>query len=107
MNRLLIGILSALLVTAGVATAESLRDDGSSSARSVSLADVPGPCDEAEHIGDPRCTGAAAVEGDGGRGRAHDELDDRRRGRGEDNSGRGRGHSGDGEDRSGPNRGSH
>ena len=48
--------------------------------------DVRGPCDEAEHANDPRCTGAAA-------------LDDRRgRGRDDDHSGRGRsgGNSGPG-----------
>jgi hypothetical protein len=38
--------------------------------------DVRGPCDEAEHANDPRCTGAAV----------HDD----RRGRDGDNSGRGR-----------------
>jgi hypothetical protein len=42
--------------------------------------DVRGPCDEAEHRNDPRCTGAAV----------HDDLrgrDDDRRGRDEDRSG--------------------
>jgi hypothetical protein len=64
--------------------------------------DVSGPCHEAEHAADPRCTGGAArVEDDGHagehRGRGDDDAD-------EDHSGRGRG--GGGEDRSGSNSGS-
>ena len=48
--------------------------------------DVSGPCDEAEHAADPRCTGATTVAGDDRSGR----------------SGSGSGRSG--EDRSGPGR---
>ena len=51
--------------------------------------DISGPCDEAEHANDPRCTGAV------------DDDDDRD----DDNSGPGSGDDDDG-DRSGPNRGS-
>jgi hypothetical protein len=51
--------------------------------------DISGPCDEAEHANDPRCTGAV------------DDDDDR-----DDNSGPGSGDDDDHGDRSGPNRGS-
>jgi hypothetical protein len=51
--------------------------------------DVRGPCDEAEHRNDPRCTGAA--------------MHDDRRGRDDDRRGRDDGHSGG--DRSGSNSG--
>src|SRR5829696_2420748 len=37
--------------------------------------DVSGPCDEAEHASDPRCTGAAAAAAD--RGRDGGAADDR------------------------------
>ena len=56
--------------------------------------DVSGPCDEAEHASDPRCTGTQAPAG------ARD--DDDHRGRGDDDRGdddRGRGHDDDGEER--------
>jgi hypothetical protein len=66
--------------------------------------DVPGPCDEAEHAADPRCTGVAVARADddgadGGfddRGLDHREFDDHGghggddRG-GDDHGGRGRG----------------
>jgi hypothetical protein len=60
--------------------------------------DISGPCDEAEHANDPRCTGAAGARGDDrsddhrgrGRGRGGDDnrSDDNRS---NDSSGRGRG----------------
>ena len=57
--------------------------------------DVSGPCDEAEHANDPRCTGAAGADDRRGRdGRADDaRADDRGRGRG-----RGSGGGGDDDD---------
>lgn len=57
--------------------------------------DVSGPCDEAEHANDPRCTGGTVTDD---RDDAHDD----------DNSGRGRGEDDDNdndEDRSGSNSG--
>jgi hypothetical protein len=62
--------------------------------------DVSGPCDEAEHANDPRCTGAATSTDD--RGRDDGATDDRSgsdsgRGGGDDDSG--------GDDRSGSNSG--
>jgi hypothetical protein len=62
--------------------------------------DVSGPCDEAEHANDPRCTGAATSTDE--RGRDDGATDDRSgsdsgRGGGDDDSG--------GDDRSGSNSG--
>ena len=68
MTKLLIGLLGAgVVATGGYAAASSLDADP---ARTVSLPaattaatsveDVSGPCDEAEHRSDPRCTGAPA-----------------------------------------------
>jgi hypothetical protein len=61
--------------------------------------DLSGPCDEAEHANDPRCTGAQAQRADDNPN--HDANDDRsgpNRGP-EDNSGGGNsGHGGGGED---------
>ncbi|MGH3021656.1 MAG: hypothetical protein ACRDNR_16085 [Gaiellaceae bacterium] len=60
--------------------------------------DISGPCDEAEHADDPRCTGGAPVGGSGpGPGRDDDRDDDDRSGRsGPDNSGPGSDSSGPG-----------
>lgn len=74
-------------------TAATTTDDiviGNPAATTTDGVDISGPCDEAEHASDPRCTGA--VDDDDDRG------DD-------DNSGPGSG-SDDHDDRSGPNRGS-
>ena len=80
MTRLLIGLLGAgVIATGGYAAATGLETDP---ARTVSLPgatstedtkrrrlggddddelnDISGPCDEAEHRNDPRCTGASA-----------------------------------------------
>lgn len=121
MTKLLIGLLGAgVLATAGYAAATGLETEP---ARTVSLPgatstgdtttsatttsattaatttddvnDVSGPCDEAEHRNDPRCTGAA---GDDDHRGGDDDGDD-------DNSGRGSGGGDDDEDRSGSNSG--
>ena len=68
---------------------------GSAPAATTNSVDISGPCDEAEHANDPRCTGA--VDGD------DDRNDDRHDDRDDDNSGPG---SGGDDDRSGPDRGS-
>jgi hypothetical protein len=76
--------------TTRTATVEERREAGE---------DVRGPCDEAEHANDPRCTGIAATGDDrsGPGGREHDDDAD------EDHSGPGRGS--DDDDRSGCNSG--
>jgi hypothetical protein len=52
---------------------------------------VSGPCDEAEHANDPRCTGAAVQGDDDGADHTEQGEDDHsgRGGGGEDNSGHG------------------
>ena len=121
MTKLLVGLLGAgVIATGGWAAASSLDADP---ARTVSLPgatteaattadtttadtttaqtttaqtttdDVSGPCDEAEHARDPRCTGGAPAGGD------DDDRDDDRSGR------RGGDDREDDEDRSGSNSG--
>ena len=126
MTKLLIGLLGAgVIATGGYAAATSVDADP---ARTVSLPgatstggtttgdttaatttaddvnDISGPCDEAEHANDPRCTGGAAT----------DDRDDDRGGHGDedrggdDSSGHGSGDvddEDDDEDRSGSNSG--
>src|SRR5215210_828001 len=146
MSKLLAGIIAALLVGVGVAAASSLTTSNDDPVPTSSIStvdstgttgatgttettpptstetgeDVSGPCDEAEHADDPRCTGGATTTDDdrrgrgrnddadedraddhGGRGRDHAEDD----GRADDHGGRARGDDG-GEDRSGSNSGS-
>jgi hypothetical protein len=60
--------------------------------------DVSGPCDEAEHANDPRCTGAAPQAGEDANDDANDDHSANRgpgNGGGEDNSGH-QGNSGPG-----------
>lgn len=89
MTKLLISLLGAgVLATGGWAAASGLGD--AEPARTVSLPaatetttsavttatvedeveneaeDVSGPCDEAEHANDPRCTGGATTDDNGG-----------------------------------------
>ncbi len=59
--------------------------------RSTTGREVSGPCDEAEHANDPRCTGTGAGD-DRGRGRGRGGDDDGA----EDNSGSGSGSDGSG-----------
>jgi hypothetical protein len=96
MSKLLAGIIAALFVGVGVAAASSLtsRDDSPTPTGSVSTLDstastgttdtgedISGPCDEAEHATDPRCTGSATdgattggtTTGDDDRGRGFRE----------------------------------
>jgi hypothetical protein len=112
-TKLLIGLFAAgVIATAGWAAATSVDTDP---ARTVSLPgattsattaaattdeaeDISGPCDEAEHRNDPRCTGGATAD---------DRADEDARGDdargGDDRSGHGPG--GGDDDRSGSNSG--
>jgi hypothetical protein len=140
-SKLLAGIIAALIVGVGVAAASSLTTSNDDPVATSSIStldstastgttettpttstetgeDVSGPCDEAEHANDPRCTGGANTQDDDRRGRGRDGDDDARvdddggRGRdhAEDDGGvedhSGRGHDGGGEDRSGSSSGS-
>jgi hypothetical protein len=59
--------------------------------------DISGPCDEAEHANDPRCTGGTPTGSSGpGPGRDDDRGDDRSGPSGPDNSGPGSDSSGPG-----------
>ena len=71
MKKLLLTGLTLLLVISGATVAFGLAGDDSpsrtvSSTTTSTAEDVSGPCDEAEHANDPRCTGAA-TDDDGGR----------------------------------------
>ena len=121
-------IISAILVFAGVAAAGSLPgvsggSDDTPTLDTPSLAttttstggttvgtttgeepgeDVSGPCDEAEHANDPRCTGTASTDDDnGGLGRGGDDDHGGDERGGDDRSG----HGGGDDDRSGSNSG--
>jgi hypothetical protein len=78
--------------TTGTQTTERGDDRGGRAARRARVRreageDVRGPCDEAEHRNDPRCTGAAGAR----RGDDDHGNDDHRRGRGRSGSNSGRG----------------
>ncbi len=71
--------------------------------RATQTGDASGPCDEAEHANDPRCTGAATDDDDDGSGSGSGSSDDSSgsgsgssdsSGGDDDSSGRGRGRSG-------------
>ena len=103
-------LISAILLFAGVAAASSLTSLGGSNAPTLSTptlgttttgddvqredqraerrvarqaGDISGPCDEAEHANDPRCTGASVVQPRGG---DDDDDDDDRHNRGPGNA---------------------
>jgi hypothetical protein len=134
MSKLVIGLAAFILLAAGGAlagnaltdsspgvttTATTLgtitNDDATTSTSTVETGeDLSGPCDEAEHANDPRCTGAAPVGGRGDREDADDDRANSNRGQGgddrdgddhgeDDRSGTNRGSN---DDRSGSNRGS-
>jgi hypothetical protein len=93
----------------GTTTAATTTDDlviGNAPAATTTTTgeDISGPCDEAEHANDPRCTGAAADDGDddnsGPGSGGDDDRDDNsghgpRHGNNDDNSGHGSGHDND------------
>jgi hypothetical protein len=65
---------------------DSTNDDGPAVTTANTIEDISGPCDEAEHANDPRCTGSPGTDDGSGRGRG---------GHGSDDSS-GHGHSNDG-----------
>ena len=111
MTKFLIAAMAAALLVVGVAVGapgggdRSVTADPAASTSTVEApGEVSGPCDEAEHANDPRCTGAASQQGNSGPGRGGDDDRSRRSnsgpgGGGGDHSGRGRG--GDDSDDSG------
>ncbi len=81
-------------VTDNSVTDNSVDDSVTDNTTDNSVDDISGPCDEAEHANDPRCTGAAADSDDNsGPGSGDDDDDDD-----DDHSGHGRGGDDDGDD---------
>ena len=99
MSKRLAGIIAALLVGVGVAAASSLTTSNDDPVPTSSIStldstgttestgktettstatgeDVSGPCDEAEHANDPRCTGGATLQDDDDRQRGRDHAED-------------------------------
>jgi hypothetical protein len=118
-------IVSAVLLFAGIAAASSFTGLGKSDTPTISTPaattdraetepgeDISGPCDEAEHANDPRCTGADPGRADdddrdeagedvrGPCDEAEHANDPRCTGAGDNDRGEDRGH--DGRDNSGP-----
>jgi hypothetical protein len=108
-TKMALAAFAGLLIGGGAfAGAQMSGDDGTVTATTTGTVgtvdapgDVSGPCDEAEHANDPRCTGAGGADDDidnsgpgshnSGPGNAHDDDDDR-----DDDSGQGSSHSGSG-----------
>ena len=70
MRKILILAAMALTCVAGATAVLALADDGGSGPElreRSSIVDVSGPCDEAEHINDPRCTGVTTATSSVGR----------------------------------------
>ncbi len=63
-RRLAALAVGALALGGGVAFAGTGDDGGADLALAGLVEDVSGPCDEAEHAGEPRCTGTARPEDD-------------------------------------------
>jgi len=91
------GTTTAGTTTAGTTTAAATTDDivvGNAPTPGLTTGeDISGPCDEAEHANDPRCTGGTGADGDGN--------DDDRSGSNRDSD-----DDSNDDDRSGPNSGS-
>ncbi len=102
-------LISAILLLAGVVAAGALTSTGGASTPTIDTPtlstptgaapqgnrqaeDISGPCDEAEHANDPRCTGATGAQP---RDDAIDDNDHRNSGPGnvDDNSGHQHGNS--------------
>ena len=98
-HKLLLILATVLAVGTGVAIAAGGNGGSSSDPATTTVVDVKGPCDEAEHAGDPECAGVQVPEdndadeqgednsgpsANSGPGSSHDDEDD-------DNSGPGGG----------------
>ena len=114
MMRLVMGLggagLAALATVLAVAWAGTPDTTATRSTAPPPAAEIRGPCDETEHAGDPRCTGAAIAPRQNDDQVAEDVGDDDPAGENERSDDRGRhsGHgddSGNDDDRSGSNSG--
>jgi hypothetical protein len=89
--------------TTGAATTGATATGATTTTTTNEAEDISGPCDEAEHANDPRCTGAAGARADDDGDRAEGGDDHgRRHGRGDDDNG---GDENGDDDRSGSNSG--
>ena len=112
-------VISAILMLAGVAAASTFTgvspssetptlsipnaastggtttNDDTTTAGTTTGEDISGPCDEAEHANEPRCTGVGAAQANRGDDNRHDD-------RSGPNRGPGRGDDNDDDDNSGP-----
>ena len=61
-NKLLLVLATVLAVGVGVAVAAGTNGGSSSDPATTTVVDVKGPCDEAEHAGDPECAGVQVPE---------------------------------------------
>jgi hypothetical protein len=86
-------VFVGLVLAVGIVGSLALARDGGSSDPPAGRVDISGPCDEAEHANDPRCTGAQAPAGDDRSGHGSDDS-----GHGSDDSGHGSDDSGHGSD---------
>ena len=91
----------------GTTIAETTGTTGATTTAASTVEDVSGPCDEAEHANDPRCTGAATTTTRGDDDRADDDRQGSNRGSGgggddddhdDDRSGSNSGHGGGDDD---------
>jgi hypothetical protein len=80
--------------TNGTTTLGSTVEDTTTGQTTTAEIGVSGPCDEAEHANDPRCTGTAPAVA----GRGNDDHGDDDHGDDEDRSGLNRGHGGGSDD---------
>jgi hypothetical protein len=76
--------------TAAVTTDDIVVGNAPAATTTANGEDISGPCDEAEHANDPRCTGAAADGDDDNSGPGSADDND-----GDDSSGHGSGHDND------------
>jgi hypothetical protein len=108
-KKVLIGGVSALTLAGGADWAAVAADQGKAASTVV---DVKGPCDEAEHAGDPQCAGPQIREDDARERELRDDQGRERENRGREAEGEIENEVEDEfedeaheEDRSGPNRG--
>ena len=80
-HKLLLILATVLAVGTGVAIAAGGNGGSSSDPATTTVVDVKGPCDEAEHAGDPECAGVQVPEDNDANEQGEDENDDHGRGR--------------------------
>ncbi|MDQ3937001.1 MAG: hypothetical protein M3340_20485, partial [Actinomycetota bacterium] len=84
MSKYLIAILAAATLVVGTAIAGTSGGDdpvtidpSAATSTTEQPGEISGPCDEAEHANDPRCTGAAGARAEDGEARGDDRRERR------------------------------